>query len=428
MDTGSQHPHEDLHGLEQRSLRLAEELGARLTRAREACRELEQRAGALAGEPDAVSPRPGDLETSRPEAPPPPIDSAQRRLEALQAERDALASELTAARDVLARAQSERDELLAEQARLSESVGQAEQQLREASAVANTEFEVRLQAEQQTQEALREELAQLRAQLADKQAQQSGLEQQVELLENNLRQRHDLEVRLAARDQQVEALEATAQGVLNDIREHEAREQEQRVELDRVRERLAAAEQKDAAAEGEKQALVLKFASLREELDDARRGTLEQIAGLEQRLGEMESERDAARQQVENLESLLLAPASGPQASGDARPEAAPNPSDSRVRPDARAAGEKRAWTTLAAGVVLGVLAGATGSWLLQKPTLQLAGMGTSEVSTVEPSGSRFSRGIARDGVVVPAVAVFPQTAPAAVPGPYRLPRGAQAD
>jgi chromosome segregation ATPase len=404
LDTGSQHPQEDLHALEQRSLRLAEELGARLSLARAACRELEQRAGALAGEPAAVSPRPGDLETSRPEAPPPPIDSAQRRLEALETERKALASELNAAREGLARVRTERDALLGEQARLSESVRQVEQQFREAAAVASKEFEVRLQAEQQTQTALREELAQLGTQLTERQERQSRLEQQVE------------------------ALEATAERVQKAFREQQTREQEQRVELDRVRERLAATEQKDREAEGEKQALTVKSARLRQELNGAPRGTLEQIAGLEQRLGEMESERDAARQQVENLESLLLAPASGPQASGDAPPEAAPKPTDFRVRPDVHAAGEKRAWTTLAAGVVLGVLAGATGSWLLQKPTLQLAGMGTSEVSTAEPSGSRVSRGIARDGVVVPAVAVFPQTAPAAVPGPYRLPRGAQAD
>ena len=186
---------------------------------------------------------------------------------------------------------------------------------------------------------------------------------------------------------------------------------------------------KTGTAEGEKQALMVKSASLRQELDGARRGTLEQIAGLEQRLGEMESERDAARQQVENLESLLLAPASGPQAPGETRPAAGVQPTASRVRPDDRAPAKSAAWTTLAAGIVLGVVAGATASWwLVQKHTLQLAGMGTSEVSTVEPSGSRFPRGIARDGAVVPAVAVFPQTAPAAVPGPYRLPRATQAD
>ena len=399
MDTGSQHSQEDLHALEQRSLRLADDLAARLSLASEACRELGQRAAVLAGEPDAARRRIEDAESTRPEAAP-LTDSARRRLAALETEREALASELNAARDGLARAQTERDALLGEQARLSESVRQAEQQLREAAAVANTEFEVRLQAEQQTQAALREELAQLRTQLTERQAQQSSLEQQVE------------------------ALEATAQRVQNALREQQTREQEQRVELDRVRERLAATEKKDRLAEGEKQALVVKSASLRQELDGARRDTQEQIAGLEQRLGEMESERDAARQQVENLESLLLAPASGPQTPGDARPKAGVQPPAPHARPDHREPGEKRTWRAVAAGLLLGVLAGGTASWLVQKHSLQLAGTGkTPRLSTAQPSGSESARSVARDGAAVTAVAAFSQAAPAAVPGPYRLPR-----
>ena len=108
----------------------------------------------------------------------------------------------------------------------SESVRQVEQQFREAAAVASKEFEVRLQAEQQTQTALREELAQLGTQLTERQERQSRLEQQVE------------------------ALEATAERVQNAFREQQTREQEQRVELDRVRERLAATEQKDRDGRG----------------------------------------------------------------------------------------------------------------------------------------------------------------------------------
>lgn len=404
MHTGNQHPQEDLHALEQRSLRLAEELRTRLSIARKACRELGQRAGTLAGEPDAALPRLEDIATS-PRETPPLTDRAERRVEVLEAARKGLARELSAAQEGLARAETERHELLSQQARLSESVRQAEHQLREAAAVASKEFEVRLQAEQQTQETLREELAQLTAQLAGKQEQQSRLEQQVE------------------------ALEATAQRVQTAFREQQTREQEMRVELDRVRERLAATEQKDRAAQGEKQALVVKSASLRQELDNARRGNLEQIASLEQRIGEIESERDAAHQQVENLESLLLEPASGPQAPGDVQPEAAPHPPASRLIPDDRARGEKRTWTTLAAGVVLGILAGATASWLVQKHTLQLAAPGgTAQVPTAQQSARGFARDVERDRAAVPAVAAFPQSAPAAVPGPYRLPRSGQRD
>ena len=106
MDTGSQHSQEDLHALEQRSLRLADDLAARLSLASEACRELGQRAAVLAGEPDAARRRIEDAESTRPEAAP-LTDSARRRLAALETEREALASELNAARDGLARAQTE---------------------------------------------------------------------------------------------------------------------------------------------------------------------------------------------------------------------------------------------------------------------------------------------------------------------------------
>lgn len=180
-----------------------------------------------------------------------------QRASALASERDAVRTELQDAKQTV---ESVRSELGVVQEKREEL---------------ESDYQVKLEAKQEAQEVLRQKLEELTTQY------EQNLEQQAQL------------------EQQIETLQSSGQKSL-------AREKKLIAELDMVKQNLAVAEQHNTAADDEKQNVVAELESVRQEFDNTCNAQREQISALEQRVKDLETERDAADQEVTEFEASLL--------------------------------------------------------------------------------------------------------------------------
>ncbi|MGD2056400.1 MAG: hypothetical protein PVJ15_06295 [Gammaproteobacteria bacterium] len=270
------------------------------------------------------------------------------------------------------------------------SVPRARELERELSAVRNDHRQLERHVEK-----LATERDTLQADIEEKETRIASLHSRIsDILQEQERLGSDYREQLARVNASLTEAQTLQRNLETELAGQRLREEELQAELGELNQQLTELEQQHAAARDRNQVLALELESVRSDFETTRTRDGKQIAALERRIGDIETERDAANRQVEllqtslretciqqnNTESQLRELESRREAERRQVESSLDSIRDTLLRVQSKSGDSRQlVRAVLAAGALffLGALASAATLWGVRENIRELAGMGT---------------------------------------------------